>query len=78
MEPEYKVGTKVVVLKTVGKVVEMDNTKVVLNDPHPEHIGKKGIIIGFHPELSSSPEIQLEDGTILFGYECWWDFDEEK
>ena len=43
-------------------------------DPHPEHIGKLGIITEDTDDngLQCSPYIRLDDGTELRGYECWW------
>lgn len=32
------------------------------------HIGKKGLA----EEVDENVRITLDDGTILWGYECWW------
>ena len=35
------------------------------------HLGKSGLIrSSWKP--GDSPKIELEDGTVLYGYECWW------
>ena len=64
---EIKVGTRVQIVKAEGL-----GLKLPLRDPHPEHIGKKGVIAGVD-ESDGMPKIQLDDGTTLFGYECWWE-----
>lgn len=42
---------------------------VLLN---PEHIGKEGTIIALVGDWVS-PKIELDDGSIVYGYECWWE-----
>ncbi|MEE9569299.1 MAG: hypothetical protein V3W37_07935 [Candidatus Binatia bacterium] len=44
---------------------------VALRDPHPEHIGKEGRIVAWAE--GASPLIRLDDGTELWGSECWWE-----
>jgi len=48
------------------------------NQPFPEHEGKEGAISGTEPikfmgRKIDVPVITLDDGTILKGYECWWE-----
>lgn len=37
-------------------------------------VGKKGKIVGHVTILGmSSPRIELDDGDVIHGYECWWE-----
>ena len=67
-----------VIVETEGKTIEMlDGT--VLNLVTPEisksHIGKHGLV-----ELTEdmNVKITLDDGNILYGYECWWKQEAEQ
>ena len=64
---DYKVYDRVVILRAEG--YKMGSSKIPLKDPHPEHIGKKGIIAELDDGM---PHIILDDGTELDGCECWW------
>lgn len=49
-----------------------------MRQPNPSEVGKLGIITGTEPvSLGGTsfdvPVITLDDGTILKGYECWWE-----
>lgn len=61
----YVVGDRVVIVRAEGSYFK----GIPMRDPHPEHIGKKGIIVELDDGM---PTIRLDDGTILRGYECWW------
>jgi hypothetical protein len=50
-----------------------------LKNPHPEHIGKLGIISKItRVQGTLTPIITLEDGTEVGGWECWWEPTKEK
>lgn len=66
MEKSYIVGDRVIILRAEGYV--MGSSKIPLKDPHPEHIGKTGELIGIEDGI----KILLNDGTKLDGSECWW------
>ena len=57
------------------EVVKADGTKfidgLIRKDPTPEHVGKKGWIIGELYE-TNMPVIRLDDETLLTGGDCWW------
>lgn len=36
--------------------------------PSKPHIGKKGVA----EEVDGVVRITLDDGTVLYGWECWW------
>jgi hypothetical protein len=43
-------------------------------NPHPEHIGKVGVITSLRKiEGHLSPVITLTDGSVVGGWECWWE-----
>jgi hypothetical protein len=44
-------------------------------NPHPEHVGKSGTIVGEENcgGGHTTPVIKLDDGTRLTGAECWWE-----
>lgn len=43
-------------------------------NPHPEHIGKQGVITRMRIiEGHASPVITLSDGAVVGGWECWWE-----
>lgn len=64
---EIKAGTRVQIVKAEGSMLGGHP----LRDPYPEHIGKQGVIAEVSKD-DGMPKIELDDGTILFGYECWW------
>jgi len=66
---DFKVGDKVIIVKAEGQTIGRD--KIPLRDPHPEHIGKGGVITAVDSE-DGMPHIRLDNGTELLGCECWW------
>ena len=66
---KIEVGQRVIIVKAEGHTI--GKAKLLLRDPHPEHIGKSGIIISVD-EADKIPRIRLDDGTELSGSECWW------
>lgn len=68
---DYKVGDRVVIVKAEGHTI--GRAKIPLKDPHPEHIGKLGSITTIDSD-DNMPHIRLDDGTVLLGCECWWDY----
>jgi len=62
----------------IGQRVRISPVDAPANQPFPEHEGKEGAItgteaIGFMGRKINVPVITLDDGTILKGYECWWE-----
>lgn len=37
------------------------------------HIGKEGNVRPYVADGKDTVKITLDDGTTLFGYECWWE-----
>ncbi len=64
---ELKIGDEVVILRAKGYV--LGSTGIPLKDPHPEHLGKVGIITSID---NGVPRIILYDGVVLEGCDCWW------
>ena len=71
---EHPVSTIATALQEPEGKTVLDGTAVGA-DPHPEHIGKFGTIIGEDQVGGgyTTPRIKLDDGTILTGAECWWE-----
>lgn len=67
----YRVGNRVVIVGVAGQ--SFKGTDIICRDPTPEHIGKCGKITQMG-DLEKDIEllIELEDGTIIKGSECWW------
>jgi hypothetical protein len=62
----------------IGQRVRIPEVSTPLRQPHPNHEGKLGTITGSEPVRLEDmkfdvPVITLDDGTILKGYECWWE-----
>lgn len=65
----------------IGDRVRIPAVSQPMRQPHPEQEGKLGYITGTETlDLGGSyldnldiPVITLDDGTILKGYECWWE-----
>lgn len=62
------------------RIVDATKSKEIIGqyrpvNPHPEHIGKLGTIIGSEDcgNGYSTPQIRLDDGTLITGAECWWE-----
>ncbi len=73
-EKSYGVGCRIKIVDGAAKQVRMMDQYRAVN-PHPEHIGKFGTIIGEENVGNgySTPRIKLDDGTVLTGAECWWE-----
>lgn len=62
----------------IGDRVRIPVVNLPCKQPHPEHEGKEGSITG-KEEMTlgdmtfNVPVITLLDGTILKGYDCWWE-----
>jgi hypothetical protein len=66
----------------IGERVRITPVDGLRKQPFPEHEGKYGSITGKEPMTLGDmtfdiPVITLDDGTILKGYECWWEFVKE-
>jgi hypothetical protein len=72
LEPvRFAVGTKVRIVD--GTQLDFGDG-VHGNNPHPEHIGKLGVITSIRMvEGTQSPVIELVDGAVVGGWECWWE-----
>jgi len=62
----------------VGDVVRIPKVGYPARQPHPEHEGKIGCItateaVSMGDTTFDVPVITLEDGTVLKGYDCWWE-----
>jgi hypothetical protein len=64
----------------IGDRVRIAPVKFPLRQPHLEHEGKPGTITGKESITDNGgrhmfyvPVITLDDGTVLRGYECWWE-----
>jgi len=71
---ESYIGMRVKIVQAAGKAVL--GGVAIGADPHPELIGKYGSIIG-EIDIDGcghiTPQIKLDDGTMLTGAECWWE-----
>ena len=66
---DYKVGDRVVIVRA-GGTCWPDDHRLVRRDPHPEHLGKTGVITKLLED--KMPIIRLSDGIELEGCDCWW------
>jgi hypothetical protein len=68
------VGTRVRIVDPKGR--RLAGTDLIAKAPADSvpHLGKEGEIVGYN---GRSPKILLDDGSVLFGYECWWEPVEE-
>lgn len=50
----------------IGAIKSADSTTV--------HLFGYGVFEGYkkHPELGQNPRIKLDNGKIIWGFECWW------
>ena len=48
------------------RIVDLTGSLAPGNKPH---IGKEGLA----EEIDENVRITLDDGTILWGYDCWWE-----
>ena len=61
------VGTRV-------RIVSDEDLPPWAKQPHPEHNGKFGRIVDYVETLGvASPEILLDSGETIYGYQCWWE-----
>ena len=67
---KYPVRCKIVDVTGVKKT--MGGKEFTLNTPDisKPHIGKQGLAENMEDGLGV--RIALDDGTVLYGYECWW------
>lgn len=68
-------GQRVEIIDVTGETRTILDETVELRTPDVSkpHINRRGTIVGFASEdYLCSPKIQLDDGTILYGFECWW------
>lgn len=66
------VGLRIKIVSAEGKAI---GENMIGADPHPEHVGKYGTVVG-EMEVGNghtTPYIRLDDGTMLTGAECWWE-----
>lgn len=65
------VGRRVSVIRAEGTPIA---DGITASDPNPQHIGKHGTIIAMRNTGLGvrTPEIRLDDGTTIYGTECWW------
>lgn len=72
--PETTKGRKLVNYPTRARIIDVTGvvwnglalaTPVVSNP----HIGKEGLA----EEVEDGVRITLDDGNIIYGYECWWE-----
>ncbi len=70
----FSIGDRVRIVKAEGTLLDDGDHVYTRADPHPEHVEKLGTIIAIRKTggLKGSPKILLDDGTIIWGYECWW------
>lgn len=66
MSNQWWIGKRVKIIKAEG----LTFVGLPCRDSSPEHIGKEGTIRAL--TQSGIPEIHLDDGSIVFGYDCWW------
>lgn len=64
----YPVRCKII--DVTGQKKKIDHREFQLNTPDTSkpHIGKKGLA----EKDNVGVKITLDDGNILYGYECWW------
>ena len=61
------------------KIVDITKQNPAYGNPHPEHIGKQGVITSMRMiEGHASPVITLSDGAVVGGWECWWEHIETR
>jgi len=63
---------------SIGDRVRLPKVEWPMNQPYPEHEGKLGTITASEPfEIKgfqvNIPVITLDDGSVVRGYECWWE-----
>lgn len=72
----YNYPVRCVILDIAGESIGLDDFGVVAATPEvsKKHIGKHGIA---EIEDEWTVKITLDDGSILYGYECWWTSEED-
>lgn len=69
MGKSWWIGKRVQIVRAEGQTF----AGLPCRDPHPEHISKKGTIVALDTDDDwSSPKIELDEGSVIWGYECWW------
>ena len=65
------VGKRVRILDVSGRKAVVAGVELDLATPEGSkpHVNKEGVIVSDE----GSPEIKLDDGTYIMGYECWWE-----
>lgn len=64
---EVKYPTRCRIVDVTGK--EKFGLPLRTPDESKSHIGKEGLAERYRSEV----RITLDDGTIIFGHECWWE-----
>lgn len=74
-EDRFVIGLRIKIIDVSRQTKTFGSQQMQLVNPHPEHVGKFGTIIGEEDCGSglSTPRIRLDDGTVLTGAECWWE-----
>lgn len=65
---ERPIGTRVMIVEDPGSIGGLETATPEVSKPK---LGRMGTITEYvHNGLS--PKIELDDGSVLYGYECWW------
>lgn len=77
---EYPLGLKVFLPdhRAINKQKPAELENFELCQPKPEKIGMYGTLTGYEMVKFMGREMEvpvftLEDGTVIAGYECWWE-----
>ena len=65
-----KYPTRCKIVDVTGMIRDFGDIKIPLRTPEESkpHIGKEGLA----EKTGKDVRITLDDGTVIFGYECWW------
>jgi len=69
----------------VGAILKATDEKVYLfgygtyseEIPPPDPQGKRGMVDFVHSANVTNPKLTMDDGTVVWGCECWWGREEE-
>lgn len=50
----------------------LKGTKVKVYNTFKEYLGIGKLVYDYTQDTDQMPEIEMPDGKVLFGYECWW------